>query len=77
MEPADLAATLRRVGRGGVSITAADIQRDIAAGAPASADGRLGLVDYAAWLVGQLVVAKEPAATAVAVEAPPGERTDT
>ena len=36
---------------GGEAVTAADIEADLAAGAPANSDGTINLVHYAAWLV--------------------------
>jgi hypothetical protein len=46
---ADAAALLSRAAGG--PVTAAMLEADRAAGAPANADGTLNLVHYAAWLV--------------------------
>lgn len=46
---ADAARLLTRAG--GQPVTAAMTEADLAAGAPANADGTLNLVHYAAWLV--------------------------
>ena len=46
---ADAAAVLSRAA--GAPITAARLEAERAAGAPANADGTLNLVHYAAWLV--------------------------
>jgi hypothetical protein len=35
----------------GLALTAADIEADVADGAPTNADGTINLVHYAAWLV--------------------------
>ncbi|MBX7166857.1 MAG: hypothetical protein K1X74_11055 [Pirellulales bacterium] len=50
--PADLAQMLSRAGGQGVSVVA--LQADLAAGAPANADGTINLVHYAAWLVREM-----------------------
>jgi hypothetical protein len=47
----DLALLLTKAG--GRPIAAAKIREDLAAGAPANADGTLHLVHYAAWLAAQ------------------------
>jgi hypothetical protein len=52
--PAGLADALAK--SSGQPITAAMIAADVAAGAPANADGTLNLVHYAAWLVKQAAV---------------------
>jgi len=49
LTPADAARLLSRVG--GQLIRLETIEADLAAGAPANADGTLNLVHYAAWLV--------------------------
>jgi hypothetical protein len=49
LTPADVARLLTRVGGRPVNVEA--IQADLAAGAPANADGTINLVHYAAWLV--------------------------
>lgn len=49
MSIADLARLLTRVG--GEPIGEADIEADVAVGAPTNADGTINLVHYAAWLV--------------------------
>ena len=46
---ADAARLLTKVG--GQSVTVAMLEADLAAGAPANADGTINLVHYAAWLV--------------------------
>jgi hypothetical protein len=46
---ADMARLLTRAG--GQPVRVETIQADLAAGAPANADGTLNLVHYAAWLV--------------------------
>jgi len=45
---ADFVRLLARVG--GHAVTAAMIEADLAAGAPANGDGTINLVHYAAWL---------------------------
>jgi hypothetical protein len=49
LTPADAARLLSRAG--GQSVRVETIQADLAAGAPANADGTINLVHYAAWLV--------------------------
>ena len=49
LTPADTAQLLTRAG--GQPVRVETIQADLAAGAPANADGTLNLVHYAAWLV--------------------------
>lgn len=49
---ADAARLLTRVG--GQPITVEMLQADVAAGAPANADGSINLVHYAAWLVREM-----------------------
>ncbi len=49
---ADAARLLSAVG--GQAVTVDMLQADVAAGAPANADGTLNLVNYAAWLVQEL-----------------------
>lgn len=49
LSPETLAALLARAS--GKAITTAMIEADVAAGAPSSPDGTIGLVRYAAWLV--------------------------
>jgi hypothetical protein len=49
LTPADAARLLTRVG--GQPVHVETIQADLAAGAPANADGTINLVLYAAWLV--------------------------
>ncbi len=49
---ADAAHLLTRVG--GQAVSEAAIRADVAAGAPANADGTLNLVLYAAWLVSEM-----------------------
>jgi hypothetical protein len=49
---ADAARLLTRVG--GQPITVEMLQADLAAGAPANADGTINLVHYAAWLVREM-----------------------
>jgi len=46
---ADAARLLTKAG--GQTVTNAMLQADLAAGAPANADGSINLVHYAAWLV--------------------------
>ncbi len=46
---ADAARLLTKVG--GQPVTTAMLEADLAAGAPANADGSVNLVHYAAWLV--------------------------
>jgi hypothetical protein len=46
---ADAAQLLTKVG--GRPVTTAMLEADLAAGAPANADGSINLVHYAAWLV--------------------------
>lgn len=54
LSPADLARLLSASGAQHVSVES--IERDVAAGAPASADGTLNLVHYGAWLARQAAV---------------------
>jgi uncharacterized ferredoxin-like protein len=49
---ADFARILTRIG--GYTITVAMIEADVAAGAPANADGTINLVHFAAWLVREM-----------------------
>jgi hypothetical protein len=49
---ADAARLLARVG--GQAVTLEMLQADLAAGAPANADGTINLVHYAAWLVREM-----------------------
>ena len=49
MSPSDLAKLLSRLS--GKQVSEEMLQADIAAGAPANADGTVNLVHYAAWLV--------------------------
>jgi hypothetical protein len=49
---ADAAWLLARVG--GQAVTLEMLQADLAAGAPANADGTINLVHYAAWLVREM-----------------------
>lgn len=49
LTPADTARLLTQAG--GQPVRVETIQADLAAGAPANADGTLNLVHYAAWLV--------------------------
>jgi hypothetical protein len=49
---ADAARLLTKVG--GQSVTVEVLQADLAAGAPANADGTINLVHYAAWLVQEM-----------------------
>lgn len=51
MTPAQVAGMLSR---GGELVTAAMIDEDLAAGAPANRDGTINLVQYAAWLAREL-----------------------
>lgn len=51
--PADLARMLTQVS-GGIVITESQILTDIAAGAPATADGRVNVLHYVAWLLNPL-----------------------
>lgn len=51
LTPAELAALLAKAG---ATIREADIAQDLAAGAPANADGTIHLVHYTAWLAGQV-----------------------
>ena len=53
LELADAAQLLSKAG--GHAITEAMLRSDVAAGAPANADGTLNLVRYAAWLVKEMV----------------------
>lgn len=39
---------------GGRPVTEDMVQSDIAAGAPTNADGTINLINYAAWLVGEM-----------------------
>ena len=52
LTPADAARLLTRAG--GQTVRVETIQADLAAGAPANADGTLNLVHYAAWLVREM-----------------------
>lgn len=52
LSAAELARLLTQAGGGHVS--AADIARDVEAGAPTNPDGTLHLVRYAAWLASQV-----------------------
>ena len=49
---ADAARLLTKVG--GQPVTAGMLEADLAAGAPANADGTINLVHYAAWLVREM-----------------------
>jgi hypothetical protein len=49
---ADAARLLSRAG--GQAVTVDMLQADLAAGAPANADGTINLVHYAAWLVREM-----------------------
>lgn len=49
---ADAALVLTRTG--GIQVTQAMIERDVADGAPMNANGTLNLVHYAAWLVQEM-----------------------
>ena len=49
---ADAARLLTKAG--GAPVTAAMLEADLAAGAPANADGTINLVHYAAWLVREI-----------------------
>jgi hypothetical protein len=49
---ADLARLLTKAG--GQPVTIAMLEADLAAGAPANADGTINLVHYAAWLVREM-----------------------
>ena len=49
---ADVARLLTRAA--GQSVTVEMLQADLAAGAPANADGTLNLIHYAAWLVREM-----------------------
>ena len=49
---ADLARLLTKAG--GQPVTSGMIEFDLAAGAPANADGTINLVHYAAWLVREM-----------------------
>jgi hypothetical protein len=49
LTPADVARLLTKAG--GQAVSVETIQADLAAGAPANADGTINLVHYAAWLV--------------------------
>ncbi len=51
MSPGDAARLLTKVG--GHEITVEMMDADIAAGAPANADGTINLVHYTAWLVSE------------------------
>ena len=50
---ADAARLLTKVG--GQPVTVGMLEADLAAGAPANADGTLNLVHYAAWLVREMI----------------------
>jgi hypothetical protein len=52
LTPVEVARLLTRVG--GQSVSVETIQADVAAGAPANADGTINLVHYAAWLVREM-----------------------
>ena len=52
LTPADAARLLTRAGGQPVSVEI--IQADLAAGAPANADGTINLVHYAAWLLREM-----------------------
>ena len=55
MISAQLADTARLLTRaGGQPVRVETIQADLAAGAPANADGTINLVHYAAWLVREM-----------------------
>lgn len=45
---------VRILAAAGGKVTAADVDQDLAAGAPASADGTIHLVHYTAWLASQV-----------------------
>ena len=49
---ADLARVLSAIGTR--TVTVEMLQADIGAGAPTNADGTMNLVNYAAWLVGEM-----------------------
>jgi hypothetical protein len=56
LDPKQAAELLTKAGRAqGATreVTAADVQADVAAGAPTNADGTLHLVHYGAWLAAQ------------------------
>jgi hypothetical protein len=52
LTPADVARLLTQVG--GQPVSVQTIQADLAAGAPANADGTVNLVHYAAWLAREM-----------------------
>lgn len=52
LRPADAAKLLTRAG--GQPVTVEMLQADLAAGAPANADGTINLVHYAAWLAWEM-----------------------
>jgi hypothetical protein len=52
LTPVEVARLLTRVG--GQPVSVETIQADVAAGAPANADGTINLVHYAAWLVREM-----------------------
>jgi hypothetical protein len=52
LTPADAARLLSKAG--GQPVRVETIQADLAAGAPANADGTIHLVHYAAWLVREM-----------------------
>ena len=52
LTPADAARLLTKAG--GQPVPLETIQADLAAGAPANADGTINLVHYAAWLVREM-----------------------
>jgi len=52
LTPADAARLLSKAG--GQPVRVETIQADLAAGAPANADGTINLVHYAAWLVREM-----------------------
>lgn len=52
LTPANAARLLTRVG--GQPVTVEMLQADLAAGAPANADGTINLVHYAAWLLKEM-----------------------
>jgi hypothetical protein len=52
LTPADAARLLTKVA--GQPVRVETIQADLAAGAPANADGTINLVHYAAWLVREM-----------------------
>jgi hypothetical protein len=50
----ELAVLLTRGGGGGKPVTTEMIREDLEAGAPTTADGRINLVHYTAWLAREL-----------------------